>query len=377
MSGYFLYHSIGTFPGKDAALSAQLSEFSSRWSATDDGQWGYALEKQGEFLSAWAKIIGAAPGTLAQAESVTAALYTLIRGMPETRLKGGKVLIAKDCFPSLHFLLAEVVSRAGGELVTVEPAAGELWVSDAEMLAAWDKDVRLALLTWVTSTSSHKSDVKALVAHGHEMGSLVGVDVTQGVGIAPYDVSEVGADFTVGSSLKWLCGVSGAGVLHATPELIAETSPEFRGWFSQDNPFSWDLDAFSFAADARRFGNGTPNVLPAIGCLPGLSYVLDRGIADIARDNAAKVSRLAEGVRAAGLPLASPEDAAERGGSLMVQMPAGLEPGTAVEGLRAKGLHTDMRGRILRLSPGTVTGIEECDRMVAAISEMVGATASV
>jgi len=66
------------------------------------------------------------------------------------------------------------------------------------------------LLTWVTSTASHRCDAASLIAHGHRMGSIVGVDITQGVGLLPFTATS-GADFVVSTSLKWLCGVPGAG----------------------------------------------------------------------------------------------------------------------------------------------------------------------
>ncbi len=372
MSGYFLYHSIGMYPEKESRLKAALADYATQWSALDDGQWGYALGKQAAFLDGWRRILGAAEGTVAQSESVTTALYTLMRGLPEGRLRGGKVLVAQDCFPSLHFLLAEVVRRMDGELVTVAPAEGEAWVSDDRMIAHWDKDVRLALLTWVTSTSSHRSDVKRLAAHGQSMGSIVGVDVTQGIGIRPYDVTDVGADFTVGSSLKWLCGVSGAAVIHATEALIAECQPELRGWFSQSNPFSWDLDKFAFAPDARRFGNGTPSPLPAAGSLPGLEFVLETGVDALARDNADKTARLHDWIRSAGLALVSPDAAEMRGGSLMVRLPEDLAADGVVTALKAEGIFTDARGQILRLSPGSVTSTAAIDHLTQVLGARLG-----
>jgi kynureninase len=36
MSDYFLYHSIGTFPGKAEKMGEALSAFSAVWSAEDD-----------------------------------------------------------------------------------------------------------------------------------------------------------------------------------------------------------------------------------------------------------------------------------------------------------------------------------------------------
>lgn len=371
MSGYFLYHSIGCFEGKEAAMATALSRFATGWSAMDDGQWPSALALQGDFLDRWARVIGAAPGCLAQAESVTGALYSVLRGLPQGYLRGGKVLIAADCFPSLHFLLAEAVARMGGTLVTVAAEPGRGYVADDRMLDAWDGDVRLAVLTWVTSTASHRSDVARLVAHGRAMGSLVGVDITQGVGIRPYDVEAVGADFSVGSSLKWLCGVSGAAVLHARPALIELCQPEFRGWFSQENPFNWDLDGFALAPDARRFGNGTPSVLPAVASLCGLDYVLGRGVEALAAENAALTGRLVAAVQEAGLELVSPAGAEARGGSVMLRLPERIAAGALVDELRAAGLFTDARGQVLRLSPGNVTTADDCDRLGAELARRV------
>lgn len=377
MSGYFLYHSIGMFAGKAERLSAALSDFATRWGALDDEQWEYALTRQAAFLEAWRRLLGAPRGTMAQAESVTSALYTLMRGLPEALVRGGKVLIARDCFPSLHYLLAEVVRRLGGELVTVDPAPGEAWVGDDRMLAAWGPEVRLAILTWVTSTSSHRSDIKRLTAHGHGLGTIIGVDVTQGIGIRPYDVTEMGADFTIGSSLKWLCGVSGAAVIHATEALIAASTPELRGWFSQANPFSWDLDAFELAPDARRFGNGTPSVLPAIGSLPGLEFVLATGVAALAADNARKGARLYDWIKAAGLGLVSPDDAEKRGGSLMVKLPSHMDAERVIARLKSEKVFADARGRVLRLSPGTVTDDEGITRLTDLLGEALGAKAQI
>lgn len=363
--GYFLYHSIGTFPGKEAAVKTALSDFTARWCASDDGQWPDAMALRARFIDGWTRLIGAPQGTLTLAESVTAALYSLMRGLPEKRLVGGEVLIAADCFPSLHFLLAELGRRIGFTLKTVPPSRGRAYVTDDDMVAAWGPDVRLALLTWVTSTASHRCDLDRLIAHGRRMGSLVGVDVTQGVGIRSYTAE---ADFTVGSSLKWLCGVSGAGVLQVMPHLLADCSPEFRGWWSQSNPFAWSLDGFTFAEDARRFDNGTPNVLPAVASQPGLDFVIETGVDALARRNAARTAQLIDGLTEAGLQIASPPSAAMRGGSVMVSLPRaeGL-----VDMLRGRGIYVDMRGSVLRLSPGAVTSEADCAMLLEALRELV------
>ena len=111
MSGYFLYHSIGTFPGKEAALREELAQFAAFWSRADDAQWPTALAQRHDFINRWRAVIDAPAGTLTSAENVTAALYSVIGALPARHLRDRRVLIAEDCFPSLHFLLSELVSR--------------------------------------------------------------------------------------------------------------------------------------------------------------------------------------------------------------------------------------------------------------------------
>ncbi|TIU02673.1 MAG: aminotransferase class V-fold PLP-dependent enzyme, partial [Mesorhizobium sp.] len=142
------------------------------------------------------------------------------------------LLVAADCFPSLHFLLAGLAERFNFVLDTVPLRPGESWVRDEDFIARWQDDVGLALLTFVTSTASHRCDVARLAKHGREMGSIVGVDITQGVGVAPFSIAKTPVDFVVSTSLKWLCGTSGAGILQVAPDLLSACRPELRGWFS-------------------------------------------------------------------------------------------------------------------------------------------------
>lgn len=372
MSGYFLYHSIGTFPGKGESMAAALADFSAIWSAEDDGQWPAALAARQRFIDTWIRLIDAPQGTLTTAENVTSALYSLIGALPSERLAGKRVLVAADCFPSLHFLLAGLAQRFNLTLDTVPLRPGESWVRDEDFVARWQEDVGLALITFVTSTASHRCDVAKLAAHGRAMGSIVGVDITQGVGVVPFSVAETPVDFVVSTSLKWLCGSSGAGILQVAPDLLSTCRPELRGWFSQPNPFSWDLDAFSYASDARRFDHGTPAILASVASLPGLQWVEDTGIDAIRARNAVITGRIIGAALDNGWAIRSPLDANARGGSVMIGLPQGVEAAKLVATLRDERLYCDARGTTLRLSPGMVTADEAVGALIARLQDLIG-----
>jgi len=368
--GYFLYHSIGQYLGKTEALAQAMAEFAQVWGAPDDAQWSYALGIRARFVDRWRAIIGAPEGTVTTCENVTQGLHMLITALPGGFLRGKRVLVAADCFPSNHFLLTGLQARLGFTLQTVALRQGAAWVEDEDFAAAWGPDVGLALLTWVSSTSSHRVNLDALVAQGRAMGSLIGVDITQAAGLLPFSVADPAVDFTLSTSLKWICGTPGAGILQVASGLIADCRPELRGWFSQDNPFSWDLDRFAYASDIRRFDNGTPGVMAAAASLPALDWHAGQDLGAMAAHNRALTARLIAAADAMGLTLVTPRAEAQRGGSVMLRLADAGRAQAVLAGLRGRGLHADARGAVLRLSPGTVTTGEGTTALIAALGDL-------
>lgn len=369
-SGYFLYHSIGQYPGKAADLTTAMAAFAQSWSANDDAQWGYALGQRARFIDLWRALIGAPEGTVTTAESVTDAFAALVTALPEAALRGKRVLVAADCFPSNHFLLAGLAERLGFTLDTVPMRQGSAWVEDEDMLGRWGPDVGLALLTWVSSTTSHRIDLAPLVAHGRAMGSLIGVDITQAAGLLPFDVMAPEVDFTLSTSLKWMCGTPGAGILHVAAPLITQCRPDLRGWFSQPNPFSWDLDRFALAPDIRRFDTGTPGTMAALATVPALEWHAAQDRAAMMAHNRHLTGLILEAAEALRLPLATPIPEPQRGGSVMLRLPPERQAPEVLARFRTLGLWADARGQTLRLSPGTVTTKAGTERLIAALAAL-------
>lgn len=354
--GYFLYHSIGQYPGKEAELATAMADFARVWAAPDDGQWGYIMQKRAAFIDCWRQVLNTPEGTTTTCESVTAGMHMLMRALPEAMLKGKRVLVTADCFPSVHFLLAGLAPKMGFTLETVPLSEGKSWVETEDMIAHWDRDVALGLFTWVTSIASARCDAAALTAHGHDMGSLVCADIAQAAGLLPFDAHALDLDFVLSTSLKWMCGTPGAGIIYVKEALLDDLSPEARGWFSQANPFSWDLDKFAYAPDARRFDSGTPAAMAAVASLPALQWHTRQDRDTLVSDNRRMVERIIECADGLGLTLNSPRDAAKRGGSVMLRLPTAEDATAVVTTLAGEGVSTDCRGQVLRLSPGHVSG---------------------
>ena len=370
---YFLYHSIGMYPGKDADIARAMAEFATVWGRPDDSQWGYVLPLRARFIDRWRAILNAAPQTVTTFDNVTAAVHSLVQSLPAGHLHGRTVLVGADCFPSNHFLLNGMAEAHGFTLKTVAFRQGAAHVEDEDFLDAWTPDVGLALLTWVSSTTSHRIDLQRMVAHGRRMGSLIGVDVTQAIGLLPFDVHAPEVDFTVTTSLKWMCGTPGAGILYVSPRLTPHLHPSLRGWFSQDNPFNWDITRFAYAPDIRRFDNGTPGCMAALASLPALDWHAAQDHAAILAHNRRLTAKLIEMADALALPLVTPRDEAKRGGSVMLRLPDDLPAPQVVSALRTQGITTDHRSQTLRLSPGIVTTETGVTKLHAALAHLTKA----
>ena len=372
-AGYFLYHSIGMFPDKARLVAEAVARLGVAWGTPNDSQWDVSLAIRARFIERWRQLIGAPPATMTTAENVTTALHSVVGSLPEPHLRGRRVLIAADCFPGVHFLLSGMAARRGFVLDTVTPRPGENWVRSEDFIARWNTDVGVALITFVTSHSSCRCDLSALLAHGRTMGSLVGVDITQGIGIVPFDLRTFPVDFIASTTLKWLCGVAGAGVLYVREGLLRECEPELRGWFSQEDIFSWTLEGFRYAPDARRFDHGTPSVMACAGSLPALEWHAAQDPAALSSHNLRLADAIVHTLPPLGLPLVSPADPARRGGSVMFRLPEGVNPRAVIDQLRRDEVYADCRGTTLRLSPGNVTTMEGVERLVCSLGKAIRA----
>ena len=126
------------------------------------------------------------------------------------------------------------------------------------LLDAIDDRTVLVVLSLVLFRSSAIQQAEAVIDKAHRVGAHVVLDVYQAAGVIPVDVQELGTDFAVGGSVKWLCGGPGAGYLYVRPDLAPRLEPAFVGWAAHAEPFAFEAGAIRYAAardPAGRRGN--------------------------------------------------------------------------------------------------------------------------
>jgi kynureninase len=351
---YLINHSLGAMP---AAAEERLLAYAHAWKTRgvlaweQDGWWELPLTVGDQV----GRLIGAPPGSVSMHQNVTIAEAVVLSCFAfdgERR----RVVYEEGNFPSVRYLY----QAARGAEIVVAP-------DDEGVVEAIDERTLLVPVTHVLFRTGRIQDVEAIVARAHEAGALVVLDAYQSVGTLPLDVTELGVDFAVGGSVKWLCGGPGAAWLYVRPELAQTLEPALTGWHAHARPFAFEPEQ-DYAEGAWRFLTGTPNVPALYAATAGYDVVEEVGVERIRERSLGQTALLIRLLDEAGLEVVSPRESAQRGGTVVVRVP---DPDAVCAELAAQGTICDSRPEVgLRLGPHFFNSDEELRRAVEQIVEL-------
>ena len=312
-----------------------------------------------------ARLIGAAPGTVAMGDTLSIKVYQALASALEMRPDRRVILSDSGNFPT-DLYMAEGLIRTldrGHELRTPAPEAVADHITD---------QVAVVLLTEVDYRTGRKHDMAAITAAAHDAGALVIWDLAHSAGALPVDVAGCGADFAVGCTYKYLNGGPGApAFIHVAPDHIDRVRPALSGWLGHEAPFAFDLD-YRPGAGVERMRVGTPPILQLAALDAALDVWDGVDMADLRARSIALCDRFIAGVEAAcpDLRLASPRDGAARGSQVSFRFEHGY---AAMQALIARGVIGDFRAPdIMRFgSTPLYIGTAEIDAAVAIIGDVM------
>lgn len=187
-----------------------------------------------------AAYLGTAPNEIALTDSTTMGLATLYGGMPLAA--GDEVLTTTHDHYSTHESLRFACERAGATLRRVVLYEQSARATQASMVQALKRALtpktRLVAITWVHSSTGVKTPVKAIAdmlaqanrTRPPERRILLAVDGVHGIGIENVTMPELGCDFFVAGTHKWLFGPRGTGLVWAKAadwSMLRPTIPHF------------------------------------------------------------------------------------------------------------------------------------------------------
>lgn len=341
---YLVSHSLGAMPRRAAR---HLQTFADEWSsrgvrAWSEGWWEIG-RTTGDLL---APILGVAHGTVSMHQNVTVALGVVASCFTYDGTRRRIVMTDLE-FPSTMYLF-EGFRRYGAEIAYV--ASDDMVRTNLDrLLDAIDERTALVPVSLVLFKSSYVQNARAIVEKAHRVGAHVILDVYQAAGTLPMHLEELGVDFAVGGSVKWLCGGPGAGYLYVRPDLARLLEPGLAGWAAHARPFDFVPGPLAFADPPERFQSGTPNVPALYSCRAGYEIVGEIGV-DAIRAKSLRLTRLLmEGARASGWNVNTPHRDDERGGAVIIDVP---DPAIVANELIRRDVIVDYRpGAGVRMAP--------------------------
>ena len=224
-------------------------------------------------------------------------------------------------------------------------------------------------ISQVLFRSSCIVDASAIIERAHRVGAYVILDIFQAAGSIPIDVRGLGVDFAVGGVLKWLCGGPGVAYLYVREDLRGKLRPALTGWIAHRRPFAFETGAIDPRDDSFRYLNGTPHIPALYACQPGLDILNKAGIGAIRKKSMCLTVRLIEGARSRGWHVNTPENPAQRAGTVSVECPHAYE---VCRELLARDILVDYRPKAgVRLSPHFYNREDECDLALSQMEEIL------
>lgn len=356
---YMVSHSLGAMPRR---ARDSMNEYADTWAsrgilAWEEGWWEMP-RTVGDLAG---KIIGAGPGEVIIEPNVSVCQAIVLSAF-DWSAKRNKIVTEEMNFPS-NLYVYQAATRAGARVVTVPSPDGIVTPLDS-LLAAIDEQTALVSVSHVCFRSSSILDVSAIVRRAHAVGAMVIADVYQSAGTVPVNVREWGVDFATGGSIKWLLGGPGCGYLYVRPDLWPKLEPRITGWAAHRSPFAFST-THDYAPDIFRFANGTPNIPGIYAVKSGYEIINEVGIAAIRRKSIRQTSLLIDLARDAGYRVNSPLNSEARGGTVVIDVPNGLEINRELS--RRKFLADFRPGAGIRIAPHFYSTDDECAAIVREI----------
>jgi kynureninase len=303
---YLINHSLAAMP---AAAEDNLHEYARTWRergirAWAEGWWEMPVTV-GDQLG---RILGAPPGSIVMHQNVTVA-EAIVLSCFSRAAERNRIVYEEANFPSVRYLYQ---AQPGLEVVAVEDAAA--------IVDSIDERTLLVPISHVLFKNGEIQDVEPIIRRAREAGACVVLDCYQSAGVVPFDLTELGVDFAVGGSVKWLCGGPGAGWLYVRPDVAERLEPTLVGWQGHARPFAFEPE-LEYAAGARRFLTGTPNVPALYAATAGYDVIEEVGVPRIRERSLALTQLMIDLADDAGLEVVSPREPKRRGGTVTVSTP--------------------------------------------------------
>ena len=340
------------------------------------------LEAEEAVHAAAAEYLGAQPGEVALTHSTTMGLGLLYGGL---RLRPDQhVLTTEHDFYSTHQALNLRVAREGVTVDRVrlydDPAVATAGDVVDRLMAGVTPATRVVAVTWVHSVSGVKLPVRAIAdalatanaGRAPDDRALLCVDGVHGLGVEDVTVTELGCDFLVAGTHKWLFGPRGTGIVWGRAD----------AWSAVEGV----IPAFEPGSFGEWRNGGPPGPMSSVRFSPGgyhgfehrwalaeaFRFHLDIGKDRVAARTYEQATQLKQGLAELdGVTLVTPPGEEMSSGIVCFDLDD-TPPADALGRLFSAGIDasiTPYNDQHVRVGPGITTTPDEVDRLLDALTD--------
>ncbi len=307
-------NSLGALPA--AVSTAMQTVVEQQWgqdliSSWNQHGWIDLPLKVGEKI---APLIGAAPGQVICADSLSVNLFKLLSAALNLRPGRTRILSVSDNFPTDLYLVQGLSALVGETRCELQQ------VTEEQIADALDQRTAVLLLSHVNFRNGRLLPMGELTAAAQAAGALVIWDLAHTAGVVPVELDACNVDFAVGCGYKFLNGGPGApGFLYAASRHHGAIQQPLSGWMGHREPFAFSPQ-YEAAAGVLQFLCGTPPILSMVALDAALDALDGVAVSQLRFKSQSLASLFLELLHSRGLsdtlPLLSPAVPEQRGSQL-------------------------------------------------------------
>ncbi|WP_025899250.1 aminotransferase class V-fold PLP-dependent enzyme [Sneathiella glossodoripedis] len=317
----------------------------------------------------FAKLVNTKSDNIAIIPSASYGLAIAARNI--TLSRGQKILVLEDQFPSNIYCWQKLAADSGAVIEVVDTPADRDWTR--AVLDRIDDTVGLAALANNHWADGGFIDLVQIGSALRAVGAKLVLDVTQSLGALPLDIQAVQPDFLIVAAYKWLLSPYSIGMMYVAPHQ-QDGEPIEYNWLNRAGSENF-AGLVNYQADyqpgATRFDMGQRAnfaLLPA--AISALEQILDWDPANIYETLGQINKRIAE--QASAIGLTSPPEEFRAKHFLGLESPGGF-PADLLDSLAAQKIFVSIRGNSLRITPHLYNTQQDCDRLLNALENLLGA----
>jgi len=312
-----------------------------------------------------ATVVGAQPSEVVAMNTLGVNLHLMMVSFYRPTPERHAILIEAGSFPTDRYAVESQVRFHGYDPATAlielkgDEANGAISMEAIErVLAEHGSRIALVMLPGVQYRTGQAFDLAAITRLASRHGCMVGFDLAHAVGNLPLQLHDIGADFAIWCSYKYLNSGPGAvGGAFVHERHARTTLPRFAGWWGHDKTSRFQMGPQfvpTHGADGWQLSN--PPILALAPLRVSLEIFRRAGMSKL-REKSLRLTGylewLVQSQLSDVLEVVTPSDPARRGSQLSIRVLGGRERGRALfDDLLEHGIIGDWREPdVIRISP--------------------------